>query len=154
MLYIYPTPIPHGDTAEPEQLPERPVPHIIIEHSANLTEVHDIQSLVDAVHAAALDDGLAALDALRTRAAERRHYRIADGDQSHVFVAVVARIGPGRSDEKVQRFLTRLIDTVDAELAPLAHDHAVALSVEIQFIDPAVRINRNHVRTRLQRGAS
>ena len=130
------------------------MPHIIIEYSANLADVHDIQSLVDAVHAAALDDGLPALDALRTRAAERRHYRIADGDPSHVFVAVLARIGPGRSDEEIQRFLTRLIETVDAELAPIAPDHAVALSVEIQFIDSAVRINRNHVRNRLQQGAS
>ena len=130
------------------------MPHIIIEHSANLAEVHDIQSLVDAVHAAALDDGLPELDGLRTRAAERRHYRIADGDLTHAFVAVVARIGPGRSDDEIQSFLTRLIDTVDAELAPIADRHAVALSAEIQFIDASVRINRNHVRTRLQRGTS
>ncbi len=130
------------------------MPHIIIEHSANLAEVHDIQSLVDAVHAAALDDGLAVLDALRTRAAERPHYRIADGDPTHAFVAITARIGPGRTDEQIQRFLNRLIDTVDAELAPLSDRHAIALSAEIQFIDSAVRINRNYVRSRLERGAS
>ena len=33
------------------------MPHIIIEHSANVAEVIDIDALVATVHAAALDDG-------------------------------------------------------------------------------------------------
>ena len=70
------------------------MPHIIIEYSANLAELTDIDALVATVHAAALDDGLPALDALRTRAVAREHYRIADGDPAYGFVAVTARIGP------------------------------------------------------------
>ena len=54
---------------------------------ANLAELTDIDALVAAVHQAALDDGLPALDALRTRAAPREHYRIADGDPAYGFVA-------------------------------------------------------------------
>ncbi len=95
------------------------MPHIIIEHSANVADLTDMDALVDAVHRAALDDGLPALDALRTRAAPRHHYRIADGDPAYGFVYVTARIGPGREPEAVQRFLNRLIDTVDEALAPL-----------------------------------
>ena len=125
------------------------MPHIIIEYSANLAELTDIDALVAAVHEAALDDGLPALDALRTRAAPSEHYRIADGDPAYGFVAVTARIGPGREPEAVERFLTRLIDTVDEALAPLRPDHPVALSAEVQLIDPTMRINRNHVRTHL-----
>ena len=125
------------------------MPHIIIEYSANLAELTDIDALVAAVHQAALDDGLPALDALRTRAAPREHYRIADGDPAYGFVAVTARIGPGRDPQSVTRFLTRLIDTVDETLAPLLPDHPVALSAEIQLIDPDLRLNRNHIRTRL-----
>ena len=125
------------------------MPHIIIEYSANLAELTDIDALVAAVHEAALDDGLPALDALRTRAAPSEHYRIADGDPAYGFVAVTARIGPGREPEAVERFLTRLIDTVDEPLAPLRPDHPVALSAEVQLIDPTMRINRNHVRTHL-----
>ena len=127
------------------------MPHIIIEHSANLADLTDIDALVAAVHQAALDDGLPALDALRTGAAPRDHYRIADGDPSYGFVAVTARIGPGREPEAVERFLTRLIDTVDEALAHLLPDHPVALSAEVQLIDPTMRINRNHVRTHLAR---
>ena len=127
------------------------MPHIIIEHSANLAELTDMDALVAAVHQAALDDGLPALDALRTRAAPRDHYRIADGDPSYGFVCLTARIGPGREPEAVQRFLTRLIDTVDEVLAPLIADHPVAISAEAQLIDPTMRINRNHIRTHLVR---
>ena len=125
------------------------MPHIIIEYSANLDELTDIDAIVAAVHEAALDDGLPALDALRTRAVARDHYRIADGDPAYGFVAVTARIGPGREPQAVERFLTRLIDTVDAALAPLLADHPVALSAEVQLIDPTLRINRNHIRTHL-----
>lgn len=129
------------------------VAHVIIEYSANLASAYDIQSLVDEVHQAALDDGLVPLDGLRTRAVARDHYRIADGDPGHVFVAVTARIGPGRSEEARRRFLERLIETVDGALAAVEDRHAVALSVEVQEIDADFRINRNHVRTKLQESA-
>lgn len=125
------------------------MPHIIIEHSANLADLTDIDALVLTVHEAALDDGLPALAGLRTRAAPRKHYRIADGDPAYGFVSVTARIGPGREPAAVQRFLKRLIDTVDGALAPLQPDHPVAVSAEVQLIDPAMRINRNHIHTHL-----
>ena len=125
------------------------MPHIIIEHSANLADLTDIDALVDAVHLAALDDGLPALAGLRTRTAPRDHYRIADGDPAYGFVCVTARIAPGREPEAVQRFLTRLIDTVEGVLEPLQPEHPVAVSAEIHLIDTTMRINRNHVRTHL-----
>ena len=125
------------------------MPHIIIEHSANLAELTDIGELVAAVHAAALNDGLPALDALRTRAVSRQHYRIADGNPAYGFVYLTARIGPGREPAAVERFLARLMDTVDEVLAPLLPDNPVALSAEIQFIEPRQRIMRNHIRTHL-----
>ena len=130
------------------------MPHIIIEYSANLAESTEIDALVVVLHQAALDDGLPALDALRTRAAPRDHYRIADGDPAYGFVHVTARIGPGREPELIERFRRRLIDTVDEALAPLQPDHPVAISAEVQLIDPALRINRNHIRTHLAQSDS
>lgn len=127
------------------------MPHIIIEHSANVADLTDIDALVLAVHEAALDDGLPSLDALRTRAVPRQHYRIADGNPAYGFVYLTARIGPGREPTAIQRFLNRLIDAVDEVLAPLQPDHPVAISAEVQLIDPAMRINRNHIRTHLSR---
>ena len=125
------------------------MPHIIIEYSANLDDVTDVQTLVDAVHAAALDDGLASVDALRTRAVVRDLYRVATGDPTFGFVSVIARIGPGRDADAKTRFLTRLIDTVESELAQVLATNPLALSVELQEIDGEFRINRNHVRPRI-----
>ena len=122
------------------------MPHIIIEYSANLAELTDIDALVAAVHQAALDDGLPALDALRTRAAPREHYRIADGDPAYGFVAVTARVGPGRPNSAIEAFLDCLVEAVDQALAPLRGRHPVAISAEVQFIDPDFRRNLNHVR--------
>ena len=120
------------------------MPHIIIEHSANLADHHDIQALVDTVHDAVLAVSWVSGSALRTRAASRSHFRVADGDPSHIFVAVTVRIGPGRSTTVVQDFLQLIVDTVDNELSSVPS--AIALSTEIQFIDAAVRINRNQIR--------
>lgn len=128
---------------------EWPVPHIIIEYSANIAMHHDVDALVEAVHRAALAHGLPAVDALRTRAAERQHYRIADGDSHHAFVAIVARIGPGRGPQIKRSFLTTLIDAAEEALAAEPEVLAIAFSVELQEIDAEFRINRNHVRARL-----
>lgn len=129
------------------------MPHVVIEHSGNVAEVCDVQALVDSVHTAALAHPLTPPEALRTRAAGRRHYRIAGGDPRYAFVAVTARIGPGRDDRTKLSFATLLIDTVDAFLETEASDLIVALSCEIQEIDPRHRINRNYIRRHLEAAA-
>lgn len=132
------------------------MPHIVIEHSDNIAAACDVQALVETVHAAALTHPLTPDDGLRTRAAGRRHYRIADGDPRYAFVAVVARIGPGRDERSKQSFATLLIDTVDRFLLAEAADLVVALSCEVQEIDHPHRINRNHIRNfrRAEKGDS
>ena len=124
------------------------MPHVTIEYSANVAEHHDIDALIGAVHDAALDHGLAALAALRTRAAERTHFRVADGDARFAFVAIHVRIGPGRDPEQKQSFLEALLDAAQhlVEPSPLA----IAWSVELNEINPELRINRNGVRTALE----
>ncbi len=126
------------------------MPHIIIEYSANVEEHHDIAALVRNVHAAALADGLPPVDGLRTRAVAREHYAIADGHVDNAFVAITARIGPGRDSETKTRFLTVVLNTAESCLNRESSSLAIAWSAELQEIDPAFRINRNHVRTRMQ----
>ena len=133
------------------------MPHVIIEYSANVAEHHDIDELVEVVHAAALADGLPALDALRTRAEERTAFRIADCAPTNAFVAIHARIGPGRDADAKQRFLTAVLDAAEAHLAggPLGSSPLdIAWSVELTEIDPEFRINRNHVRPAVARRAA
>ncbi len=128
------------------------MPHIVVEYSANLERHLDPDVLVRAVHDAALAHGLAPLDGLRTRAARRDHALVADGDPSFAFVAVWARIGPGRTPEARSGFVTALVDAVEALCLPFLDEMPVMISGEVTELDAEHRINRNHVRPRLVRG--
>lgn len=137
------------------------MPHIIIEYSDNI-DARAVEEgvvdgagggahwLVDAVHDAAAKSPIVPVEGLRTRASPRSRYRVADGDPSYAFVSVVARLGPGRSSEEKTGFLELLLDTAERTVSAAAPGLAVAYSVEFQEIDADLRINRNHVRTRMQ----
>lgn len=126
------------------------MPHITIEHSGNLDAECDVQALVDDVHAAALSHPLPPLAGLRTRAASREKYRIADGDPRYAFVAITARIGPGRDAATKDSFLALLLDTTETFLAAHTPNLIVSLSGEVQEIDHHHRVNRNQIRTHLK----
>lgn len=126
------------------------MPHITIEYSLNASFHHDIQKLVDVVHHAALEHGLPNLDALRTRAEAREHWRIADGDPNHAFIAIAIRVGPGRDDHTKTSFIEAILNAAEAHLARTPSPLAIAWSIELNEINPACRINRNHVRTRMK----
>lgn len=124
------------------------MPHITIEYSANLEPSVDVAALVDAVHSAVLDHGAFQIGAIRTRAARRELYRIADGDPDNAFVHVELRIGPGR-DIAVQRAVAKLVmDAVVEHTHRYGSAHGLGLSVEISHIDDAsaVRVNNLHKR--------
>ncbi len=125
------------------------MPHITIEYSANLADHHDVQSLVNAVHEAALQHGLPPLDGLRTRATGRDQYRIADGDPLNAFVAIAVRIGPGRDAAAKSSFIETLLDAAEAHVGAEPSELAIAWSIELNEIDPDLRINRNYVRARM-----
>ena len=120
------------------------MPHLIIEHSANLAERVDVDRLVDALHDAALATGTASIDALRTRAVAREHYAVGDRHPDNAFVAVTARLGAGRGEAEQQRFVEALMDALDHALG--AARETAMLSVEYQEIEPSHRLNRNHLR--------
>ncbi|MFN3258711.1 MAG: 5-carboxymethyl-2-hydroxymuconate Delta-isomerase [Ilumatobacter sp.] len=120
------------------------MPHVVIEFTSNLTNRIDPDVLVDAVHAAALATGTAPPDALRTRAIECAHAAVADQHPDNAFVAVTARLGPGRSIDERQQFASALLDAVEACLGDAID--TVMLSAEVIEIDAASRVNRNHLR--------
>lgn len=126
------------------------MPHITIEHSENLAEHHDIDALVAAVHAAALDHGLPELAALRTRAVSRRYYRVASGDPLFGFVAITCRIAPGRDPAAKHSFLQQVLDAAETQLESEVGPLHIAWSIEITEVDPEFRINRNRVRDALE----
>ena len=79
------------------------MPHITIEYSANLKDQIDVLKLVETVHQAALRTGVFEVAAVRTRAAGRDLYAIADGHRDNAFVAINVRVAPGRPAETRKR---------------------------------------------------
>lgn len=127
------------------------MPHLIIEHSANVSQHHDVSALLDAVHGAILELDIAPVAGVRIRAIEQDDYRIAGGDNpDHAYVAMVARLGPGRDAPTKHRLIEAVLDAAEAQFATEDSQLVIAWSLEVQEIDAEFRVNRNHVATAMK----
>ena len=122
------------------------MPHQIIEYSANLGQRLDIAQLVQALHQCAADMEPLPLAGLRTRAYPSQTFAIADQHPDNAFVAVYLRIGQGRSEALRQDLGKKLFDCLCEHTAALYAQTPLALSYEVQEIDPATRWNKNNLR--------
>jgi 5-carboxymethyl-2-hydroxymuconate isomerase len=122
------------------------MPHQIIEYSKNLEDRLDIRGLVEALHRRAADLEALPLAGLRTRAFAAEHYAIADRHQSNGYIAVYLRIGQGRTDAVKEATGKALYECLCDFTATLFDSSPVALSYEVQEIDPVLRWNKNNLR--------
>jgi 5-carboxymethyl-2-hydroxymuconate isomerase len=130
------------------------VPHIIVEYSANLEEAIPIEALVKDVHRAVLATGTFKLGAVRTRAARRDIFVIADGDPRNVFINVVARIGRGRELEKRRGLAEAIMAVLDQQTATLVSARGLALSVYVEEIDEDGALRKNNLHARMEQRAA
>ena len=121
------------------------MPHIVVEYSANLRERIDLPLLIERLHLAALATGVFPLGGTRTRAAERSHYRIADGHVDNGFVHVSMAIGAGRDDETKQRAAQAVFEALVAHLKRLFEVAPLGLSLELHELDPALSFKHNNL---------
>ncbi|MDH3646478.1 MAG: 5-carboxymethyl-2-hydroxymuconate Delta-isomerase [Gammaproteobacteria bacterium] len=118
------------------------MPHQIIEYSANLDDRLDVQDLVDTMHHTAATCGVFPLAGIRTRAVRRAYYHIADGHPDNTFVNVYMRIAP-RPEELRKKAGDILFDALCAYLKPLQDKMPLAISFEIQQLNPDRRRKNN-----------
>src|SRR3981189_2653053 len=78
------------------------MPHVICEYSANLEEKIRLDALLETLHSAMMRTRVAELAGLRTRAARRDHFRVADHDPAHGFLNVTIRAAKGRESAPPQ----------------------------------------------------
>jgi 5-carboxymethyl-2-hydroxymuconate isomerase len=130
------------------------VPHIIVEYSANLDEVLPIAKLVADVHRAVLATGTFKLGAVRTRAARRDIYAIADGDPQNAFINVIAKIGRGRAPETRRALAEAIMALLDRETAALIASRGLALSVYVEEIDEDGALRKNNLHARMEENAT
>ena len=126
------------------------MPHITVEYSANLESDIDPHRLISAVHEAALATGIFELGAVRTRAERRDLYAVADRDPDNAFVAVYARIAPGRDVETRRRLARSLLEGIEATIADQSAHRGLAISVEILEIDDTAALRKNNLHARMK----
>ena len=125
------------------------MPHQIIEYSANLQDVLDIDGLVEHLHSVAAGLEPLPLAGLRTRAYSSQQYRVADSHPDNAFLAIYLRIGKGRDEATRVEVGKALFDALCEFTAAHRAEHPIALSYEVQEIDPVTRWNENNLREHL-----
>ncbi|MBP7775621.1 MAG: 5-carboxymethyl-2-hydroxymuconate Delta-isomerase [Acidobacteria bacterium] len=132
------------------------MPHLTIEYSANLEPRLAVQRLVDCLHEAAIETGVFPLGGIRTRAAARSHFRVADGDPANAFVHVELRIAAGRDEATRERAGQHVFAALTEALGPIAAVSPLAISFELQEITPAwsARLNNIHDLLARKKGGS
>lgn len=121
------------------------MPHLTIEHSANLQNRVDLSTLATRLHAAALATGVFPEKGLRTRVASRTDYRIADGHKDNAFIHLMLRIGFGRDLETRKRAGDAIFQALCDAVADDQSRNPLALSCEIQEIDPELSWKKNNL---------
>ncbi len=121
------------------------MPHLILEYSANLDDVLDMQALVHTVHEAALNTGVFPKGGCRTRAARREAYEIADGHPDNGFVHLTARIGAGRPVELRQEAGNAIFAALTAALEDVFAAQPIGISFEIAEINPDTSWKKNNL---------
>jgi len=102
------------------------MPHVIIEHSADVAGQIEIEQLMAAAHDATMSSGLFPEHDIKTRATAYQYHRTGQTRDSFLHVAV--HLLDGRSDEQK----CALSETILAAIEPLLPDVA---SVGVEIID-------------------
>jgi 5-carboxymethyl-2-hydroxymuconate isomerase len=122
------------------------MPHQVIEYSANLDDALDIDGLVGALHETAVSIDALPTGGIRTRAARREVFRIADGHPDNTFINVTLRIAEGRPLDVQKATGQKLFDELNRYVAEIYQSRPIALSFEIQEIKPDTRWKQSNIR--------
>lgn len=121
------------------------MPHLIVEYSANIEQAIDLDTLLDKLHANAVDSGMFPLGGIRIRAYRAEHYRIADCDPANAYVHVTAVVGHGRPLDLRERVSRELFATLSEHLEPIFAAGPLAISFNMREFDPVLNLKRNNL---------
>jgi 5-carboxymethyl-2-hydroxymuconate isomerase len=125
------------------------VPHLLIEYSANLDPQIQIRALIDKLHTTAIATGVFPVGGARTRAMRRELFRVADGNVNNAFVHLTMRVGHGRSVETRRAAAEAIFAALVEHLDPIYQCTPLAISAEMQEIDPQFSFKKNNLHERL-----
>lgn len=125
--------------------------HIVIEYSAGLRDRLELPALLSAVHQAALETGVFPIGGLRTRAYEAQHCVIADGHPDNAFVHLSLKVGHGRDIDTRKRAGEAIFEAACRQLAPIYESQPLAISLEMQEIDPVLTFKMNNLHEQVKK---
>lgn len=126
------------------------MPHLIVEYSTNLEKRIPVRELLKRIHEAALASGVFKIGGIRTRAAPRDLYIVADGDPDNAFIHVEGRIGKGRDAETRRRLADLILEVLREQTKDVFATSGLGLTVEISELDDAASVKLNNLHERLQ----
>lgn len=130
------------------------MPHLIIEYTANLEANMEIADLMHVLHQTAVQIEELPTGGLRTRAARRDQFLIADAHPDNSFINVTLRIASGRDVTTKKSIGEALYRALQNFVEPHYESHAMALSFEIQEIDPVTRWKKGNIRQYMSKRAA
>jgi len=130
------------------------MPHLIVEHSSNLSQSHDMAALAQQLSNDVAETGIFPLAGIRVRMHPIDTYAMADGHVDNAFIAVIMRIGAGRDLETRQRGGKAVFDCLCDHFADELEAGFMAVSVDIEINDADMSWKRNGVAGRLKRETS
>lgn len=129
------------------------MPHLLVEYSANVEDLIELDEMLDKLRDAALTSGVFPLGGLRIRAQRMDHYRIADCHPDNGYVHVTATIGHGRPLDVKQQVGEALFAVLTEHLDTAFRESPLAISFNIQEFHPQLSFKKNnlheYVRSRL-----
>lgn len=121
------------------------MPHFIVEYSANLEDEINFAQLFAKVHQTLGDSGVFPLGGIRSRAIRMDHYHIADGQHDYAFVHMLLKVGSGRSLDIRKIEADKLFSVIEAFFEPLHAKRLLAITFEMQEIDPVLTYKKNNI---------
>ena len=119
------------------------MPPLTVEYSANLEPELDAARLVAAVHEAALSTGIFPEGGIRTRAARRDVYAIADGHPDNAFVHLAIRVGAGRSPDARKQAGQTIFAALTHALEAIYAARPLGISMELTESNPEMSWKQN-----------
>lgn len=126
------------------------MPHMMVEHSAGLGDLVDLQAFARQVHTAMTETGVFPLAGIRVRLHEAHVSLTADLGAGNHFLAMTLSVGAGRDKATLHKAGEHVVAAARAALAgPLSTPH-FAFSMEIREIDPDLTWKINPIHARLK----
>ena len=130
------------------------MPHFIVEYSSNLEDEINFDQLFENVHQTLGESSVFPLGGIRSRAIRMDHYRIADAKHDYAFVHMLLKVGSGRSLEVRQKEADKLFQVIEGFFEPLHEKRLLAITFEMQEIDPVLTYKKNNIHAFLAKNSA